>query len=90
MKIISKFQDYYDISIVYGVDEKLRFKRVTKVVSDRRVYGGAYIRHSYSKDNTKHRVTFYYNHIGFCGTVYPFVHIDIEKVVKKKNIALRT
>ena len=86
MKIISKFQDYYDIGIAYGVDEKLRFERVTQVVSDTRVYGGAYIRHSYSKDNTKYRVTFYYNHIGFCGRVYPFVHMCIEKVKKQKKI----
>ena len=86
MKIISKFQDYYDIGIAYGIDDKLRFERVTQVVSDKKIYGGAYIRHNYSKDNAKYRVTFYYNHIGFCGAVYPFVHIHIEKVVKKKKI----
>ena len=85
MRIISKFQDYYDIGIAYGIDEKLRFERVTRVVSDRTIYGGSYIRHGYRKDNTPYRVTFYYNHVGFCGVIYPFVHIQIEKIVKQKR-----
>ncbi len=29
MKIISKFQDYYDCGVAYGVDEKIYFKRET-------------------------------------------------------------
>ena len=86
MKIISKFQDYYDIGLAYGVDEKLRFERVTEVVTDKSIYGGAYIRHRYQRDNIQYRATFYYNHIGFCGKIYPFIHIHIEKIIKSQKV----
>jgi len=84
MKIISKFQDYYDIGIAYGVDEKLRFKRETYVVSNKRT-NGAYIRYLYKRDNTQYRATFYYNYIGFCGSLYPFIHLHIERVTRKEK-----
>jgi len=38
MKIVSKFPDYYDVGLSYGIDEKLRFERSTKAVEHRR-YG---------------------------------------------------
>ena len=85
MKIISKFQDYYDIGIAYGVDEKLRFKRESHVVSTKRT-NGAYIRHRYKRDGTSYRATFYYNYIGFCGILYPFIHLHIERVMKKEKV----
>jgi len=85
MKIISKFQDYYDIGIAYGVDEKLRFKRESHVVSTKRT-NGTYICHRYKKDGHQYRATFYYNYIGFCGTLYPFIHLHIERVMKKEKV----
>jgi hypothetical protein len=85
MKIISKFQDYYDIGIAYGVDEKLRFKRERHIVSSKRT-NGAYIRHLYKRDGTQYRATLYYNYIGFCETLYPFIHLNIESVTKKEKV----
>ena len=35
MKIISKFSDYYDCGIAYGVDEKIYFKRETTLERER-------------------------------------------------------
>lgn len=82
MKIISKFQDYYDIGIAYGVDEKLYFKRVESVVDEYNKYDNhtAYL---FYKDKHYWRVKFFYGHIGFCGQKYPFIRVTIEKIVKK-------
>gem|GEM_PF-6278289 len=30
MKIISKYKDYYDAGLIYGIDEKIYFKREQK------------------------------------------------------------
>jgi len=32
MKIVSKFSDYYDIGLAYGIDEKLRFARESQSI----------------------------------------------------------
>ena len=85
MKIISKFQDYYDIGISYGIDEKLRFIRETYTISDKDTYG-SYTIHRYRKGKHNFRATFYYNYIGFCGEIYPFIHIHIEKTVRKNKL----
>jgi len=85
MKIISKFQDYYDIGIAYGIDEKLRFKRETQVVSSKRIYG-SYIQHRYKRDGVSYRAIFYYNYIGFCGLLYPFIHLHIDRMRKKEKV----
>lgn len=81
MRIISKFSDYYDIGLAYGIDEKLRFERISKEVDE-------YISLSTLKmvsyqDQKKYQVTLFLNYIGFCEAFYPFVHIVIYEVYKK-------
>ena len=78
MKIISKFQDYYDIGIAYGVDEKLRFERVTEVGEESCVWGEPWS-HYVFKNHKWHKVWFFFNIIGFCGEIYPFIHLVIEE-----------
>jgi hypothetical protein len=78
MKIISKFQDYYDIGIAYGVDEKLRFERVTKVKEESCGWGEPWS-HYIFKNQQWYRVWFFFDIIGFCGDIYPLVHITIEQ-----------
>ncbi|HHD78572.1 MAG TPA: hypothetical protein ENK98_02865 [Epsilonproteobacteria bacterium] len=78
MKIISKFQDYYDIGIAYGVDEKLRFERVTKVKEESCGWGEPWS-HYIFKNQQWYRVWFFFDIIGFCGDIYPLVHVVIEQ-----------
>jgi len=78
MKIISKFQDYYDIGIAYGVDEKLRFERTTQVVEESCGWGEPWS-HYVFRNQQWHRVWFFFDIIGFCGDIYPLIHVVIEQ-----------
>ena len=83
MKIISKFQDYYDIGIAYGVDEKLRFARETaevKTVGDKL---RAITKIVYKKQGQYYRILCHYNVILFCGNAYPFVYVKVEAIHKR-------
>ncbi len=65
MKIISKFQDYYDCGVAYGVDEKIYFKReITKWKHPGRV--------SNWKDDKLETVIVSDGAIYFCGKRYRF------------------
>jgi len=88
MKIISKFSDYYDIGLAYGIDKKLWFKRNTQCIN----YVGEGTREpvfiKYNKNGSNFRMTFLFNLIGFCGNIYPFVEVLVDEVIKKnKNIS---
>jgi len=82
MKIISKFQDYYDIGIAYGVDEKLRFERVSKemptIVQELR----SIIKVVYRKQSQYYRILCSFNVTLFCDKAYPLVYISVEKIKK--------
>ena len=86
MKIISKFSDYYDCGLAYGIDEKLCFVRVTKIVEDRKVWIHSKDIYITEKKAKGRRVTVHYKRMGFCGKIYPFVYITIEEGVKKDKV----
>ncbi|SFV55032.1 hypothetical protein MNB_SV-8-293 [hydrothermal vent metagenome] len=84
MKIISKFQDYYDIGIAYGVDEKLRFERKEICLDEYSQYDNhsSYI---FYKKHHYYRLKLFYFYVGFCGRKYPLIQAKIEKIVKSKK-----
>ncbi|PLY05069.1 MAG: hypothetical protein C0625_13620 [Arcobacter sp.] len=84
MKIISKFSDYYDIGLAYGIDEKLRFNRVEKEIKSNIKIQTNSIKTNYIKDFKFFEIEFYFNFLGFCGKIYPFIKIEIYKI-KKEN-----
>jgi len=82
MKIISKFQDYYDIGIAYGVDEKLRFERRETCIEEHLEYDN-HTSYIFYKKHQYYRLKLFYCHVGFCGKIYPFVQVKIEKIDKR-------
>ncbi len=85
MKIISKFSDYYDCGLAYGIDEKLVFKREKKIVKES-CYGLSHYSATRSKDGKKIRASFHCKVMGFCGKFIPLVHIMIEEVTKRDKV----
>jgi len=83
MKIISKFQDYYDIGIAYGVDDKLRFERVTKYSEKMINKLKSLIKVVYKKEGKNYRILCYSNVILFCAKMYPLIYIRVESIRKK-------
>jgi len=83
MKIISKFQDYYDIGIAYGVDEKLRFNRKTMDTDTTVEELRCVTRIVYRKQEQYYRILCHFNVMLFCGKAYPLVHIKVESITKK-------
>ncbi len=65
MKIISKFQDYYDCGVAYGVDEKIYFKRET---ADWKNLGKV----SHYKDKRLETVILSDGSVYFCGKQYKY------------------
>ena len=82
MKIISKFQDYYDIGLAYGVDEKLRFERKTVELSNT-IKTRSSIKIVYRKQSQYYRAICHFDMVLFCNNAYPLIHIIIEKINKK-------
>jgi len=96
MRIVSKFQDYYDSGLAYGIDHELVYERHTdtKFVKTEQ---GSNTREDRLNNNAEHglRAKRYirgYGHIGrrkeqhylhFCGKVYPFYYINCEKKYKR-------
>jgi len=83
MKIISKFQDYYDIGLAYGVDEKLRFERKTWDTSTTLCEQRDSTKIIYRKEGQYYRIICHYNLILFCGKAYPLVYAIKESITKK-------
>ena len=83
MKIISKFQDYYDIGIAYGVDEKLRFNRKTMDTDTTVEELRCVTRIVYRKQEQYYRILCHFNVMLFCGKAYPLVHVKVESISKK-------
>jgi len=85
MKIISKFSDYYDCGLAYGIDEKLVFVRKSSFVKETH-YGLSHYYATLTKNDKKIRASFKCKVMGFCGKFIPFVHIMIEEVTKKDKV----
>lgn len=87
MKIISKFSDYYDCGISYGVDPKVRYERKTDTLfdveeslHDSRLYG---FQTSYSEGfllDAEEKVGIHY--IGFCGKIYTIAKLEVGRDVE--------
>lgn len=82
MKIISKFNDYYDIGIAYGVDEKLRFERITMDVSNTIDELRSVTKMVYKKQSQYYRILCHFNVMLFCGKAYPLVYLKTERITK--------
>jgi hypothetical protein len=82
MKVISKFQDYYDIGLAYGVDEKLRFKRETSQIELGRNYS-THVGYIYYEDARYYRLRLFTHKLYFCGQCYPIIRAATEKIVKE-------
>jgi hypothetical protein len=93
MKIISKFQDYYDTGLAYGADEKIRFKRKTEIMDKQFVENMPDIVPNWSPlsgmENKNHKFEFGYAGILFCGKLYiaiqVFDHKDPEYIISGGN-----
>ena len=69
MLIISKFHDYYDTAISYGVDKSIVYNRATKDDRDKRR------RYRSNLYNEKQEWTVDMFVVGFCGKTYPGVKL---------------
>lgn len=83
MLIISKFHDYYDTAIAYGVDKECVYDRTTKIVNPPR--------HTYNRtvefSNKEYKFKFDHYILGFCGNLYRCVKvIQIEKYNGKEQV----
>lgn len=70
MLIVSKFHDYYDTAIAYGIDKDCVYSRNTETILKSR--------YRYHRDFSNKRDTFRLtNHyIGFCGEVYRCIKVE--------------
>lgn len=91
MKIISKFQDYYDCGLAFGQNKDLVYVRHT-TKKDKELVAGQwpdYINHPYMHEisglrNKKiDRVTVETSYISFCGKVYPIGKLELTKTYNK-------
>jgi len=85
MKIISKFSDYYDCGLAYGIDEKLTFIRKSMIV-DESYSRLCHFSKTTVKNGMKIRISFKYKMMGFCGNFIPFVYIIVEEILKKNKV----
>ena len=78
MFIISKFRDYYDTAIGYGIDKTIVYNRAEEMISSENK-----VRHLDYEDasfvNKEARYSFYTYYVGFCGTIYPVVKVHINQ-----------
>ncbi len=81
MRIISKYQDYYDCGLAYGVDTDLYFKRTKEELGD-------FIPIRYFKTRAKSKYSFE-GSVSFCGKRYPFAVVvtSKDKPIEVKNIS---
>lgn len=73
MLIVSKFRDYYDTAIAFGVDKTIVYERNTEKIDEKK--NRWRYRHE-SKGTKKYNYTSDTLTIGFCGNIHPVVRID--------------
>lgn len=84
MNIVSKYPDYYDCGVAYGIDKKIYFKREKKEL-------GTF----YSRRNFKEPTTEFFGDgaVYFCGKKYPFQVVatvkDPKKPIKREEVSLK-
>lgn len=71
MRIISKFKDYYDCGLSYGMDEHTKYIRETKIIE---YFGGLN-----QWGNNYKELSSEFDIIGFCGKLYPFIRFHMYK-----------
>jgi hypothetical protein len=83
MRILSKFQDYYDSGLVYGVDTKLLYERKTENIlyselsNSHRNLLNEYINNLPNHSGWNNDFSLTPGVIGFCGKLYPiYQYID--------------
>ncbi len=84
MRIISKFHDYYDLGLSYGIDKTLIFKRVKEETNynipdlekiiDENKFLYSLCHHAFGAKTRKFNPIF----IGFCGRLIPCMHYRLE------------
>lgn len=94
MKIISKFKDYYDCGLFYGVDKSVVYVRhtseplTTKEISSDSVYL-PFHKSVVSSENVNLKfinfISKKFQILMFCGKAYPIIEIDIRKVFNAKD-----
>jgi hypothetical protein len=78
MKIISKFKDYYDVSMGYGMDESLLFNRAQMILPCPMAFSDlvgdtSFGEHGWGAESPYYSIE--RRLIGFCGQLFPFVEI---------------
>lgn len=71
MRIISAFHDYYDTASAYGIDQTVIYHRTLKIVEDVDLPGPP----KPQMDRVYQKRTIHKFAIGFCGIVYPIIHV---------------
>ena len=82
MRIISKFYDYYDKAVAYGIDPALVYVRERKEFDIR--YGNKYYQNKLSSlwQSMPRFTAGQYGVIGFCGKAYPFYRFISGNITK--------
>lgn len=84
MKILSKYRDYYDIGLSYGIDNEVVFERYSKTFETKLL--NRYRIKKLSFCNDKNEIKIYYNYIVFCEELHPFIKIEeIEFKIENKE-----
>jgi len=78
MRIVSKFSDYYDVGLSYGIDKSIFYERKLEHYN---IELPVDIR-SKTKDIDDFSFYFYRGVIGFCGEIYPFVFVKKYEKIK--------
>lgn len=90
MRIRSKFQDYYDCGLAYGVDENILFIRETNEHGINFTNGDNSREVNLHGDRTERRSKDYgwvrINFLHFCGKVYPFYWIRRSKKIGRDHM----
>lgn len=78
MRIHSSFHDYYDSMLSHGQDPKINYVRETTDFRIEKI-GFPMPNHDFVKINNRNRsITCHFELIGFCGEIFPFIHLSIN------------
>ena len=80
MRITTHFHDYYDCMMAYGVDHTLIYVRKPEIIEKTCVkLTDKGFRGSGGWHGRRRQITVVEHVIGFCGKVYPFLHVTSDK-----------
>jgi hypothetical protein len=78
MYIVSKFKDYYDVGVSYGIDKKLYFGRSTSKI-DKKISMSKPITIEYKEKDRQYQIVFNFMMICFCKRAYPLIEVMIKE-----------